>query len=219
MKFEKLRILRDKRRKKISFQLTDYGELLVKVPKTCSDSYVRKIYEEHYDDIVEKIKSIRENIFKIELIEGGKIPYLGKALIVEIKKGKKAYRILENKLILYSIDDSIEKVKESFIIFLKTETLNVVREIVSEYDDIFFSKINNIKSKKQSKRWGSCSSKGNLNFNYDLILMDFGFVKYVTIHELCHLFEMNHSKKFWDLVKFYYPEYDRYKKMKKNYIY
>jgi predicted metal-dependent hydrolase len=61
--------------------------------------------------------------------------------------------------------------------------------------------------KGQKTRWGSCSSKGNLNFNWRLMLAPPAAVDYVVIHELCHLIEMNHSPRFWALVADYCPAY------------
>ena len=59
----------------------------------------------------------------------------------------------------------------------------------------------------QKTRWGSCSSKGNLNFNCMLMLAPAAVVDYVVIHELCHRKEMNHSKAFWALVQQHCPDY------------
>ena len=69
----------------------------------------------------------------------------------------------------------------------------------------------------QRTRWGSCSSKGNLNFNCLLVLLPENVQRYVVVHELCHLWELNHSKRFWALVSRYQPTYiaDR-KQLKKD---
>lgn len=53
----------------------------------------------------------------------------------------------------------------------------------------------------QSSRWGSCSSKGNLNYNWKLILVPEAAAEYVVVHELAHRKEMNHSSRFWAIVE------------------
>ncbi len=68
----------------------------------------------------------------------------------------------------------------------------------------------------QKTRWGSCSSKGNLNFNCLLMLCPEEVRDYVVIHELCHLKEMNHSPAFWGEVEKYCPDYKKYRAWLKN---
>ncbi len=64
-----------------------------------------------------------------------------------------------------------------------------------------------INIKNQKTRWGSCSRKGNLNFNYKLLFISPEVADYVIVHELCHLREFNHSPKFWRLVAETMPLY------------
>ena len=61
--------------------------------------------------------------------------------------------------------------------------------------------------RRQKTRWGSCSSKGNLNFNCTLVLAPQAVMDYVIIHELCHRKEMNHSPRFWAEVEKYCPDH------------
>lgn len=61
--------------------------------------------------------------------------------------------------------------------------------------------------RKQRSKWGSCSAKGNLSFNCLLLLAPESVLDYVVAHELCHLREMNHSKRFWVLVEGLCPDY------------
>ena len=70
--------------------------------------------------------------------------------------------------------------------------------------------------RNQKTRWGSCSSKGNLNFNCLLMLTPPKVIDYVVVHELCHRKEMNHSKAFWDEVAKILPDYKKQVQWLKN---
>ena len=68
----------------------------------------------------------------------------------------------------------------------------------------------------QKTRWGSCSSKGNLNYNYLLVLCPDEVAEYVVIHELCHRIHMNHSKRFWEKIEEFCPNYRQARKWLKQ---
>ena len=71
---------------------------------------------------------------------------------------------------------------------------------------------NDIRIKNTKHTWGSCSKKGNLNFNYKITLISPEAADYIVVHELCHLKEFNHSKSFWDLVGLMIPDYKNIRK-------
>ena len=65
----------------------------------------------------------------------------------------------------------------------------------------------------QRGRWGSCSAKGDISLNARLLYKPYEFVRYVLIHELCHLEELNHSPRFWRLVESFVPDYHHLKQL------
>ncbi len=78
---------------------------------------------------------------------------------------------------------------------------------ISYYNKFYKFKVNRIAIKNTQSRWGSCSKRGNLNFNYKIALLPAELADYVIVHELCHLGEFNHSKRFWKLVSLTVPNY------------
>lgn len=84
------------------------------------------------------------------------------------------------------------------------------------YADILQVDYGKITIRDQKTRWGSCSSNGNLNFNWRLILAPPKVLDYVVIHELCHRKEMNHSTRFWQYVESIMPDYKEQRKWLKD---
>lgn len=76
---------------------------------------------------------------------------------------------------------------------------------------------NKISVKNQKTCWGSCSKKANLNFNYKTLFLPENIQDYIVVHELCHLKELNHSRKFWKLLLDILPEYQESKRKLKRY--
>jgi predicted metal-dependent hydrolase len=70
-------------------------------------------------------------------------------------------------------------------------------------------RINQVRVKDVTTRWGSCSEKRNINLNWHLIMLKPDLIDYLLIHELMHLHEMNHGPRFWAWVGKYYPDYQR----------
>lgn len=98
----------------------------------------------------------------------------------------------------------------------KLKALELAERKIEYYNKACNFKFNKINIKNQKTKWGSCSKKGNLNFNYKIALMPEKIADYIVVHELCHLKEFNHSGKFWNLVAELTPDYLEIKKELKN---
>ncbi len=93
----------------------------------------------------------------------------------------------------------------------KSKAYDLAVERVNHFNEIYKFKFNKINIKNQKTRWGSCSRKGNLNFNYKIALLPQRLSDYIIVHEICHLGEFNHSQKFWKLVGKAIPDYHKIK--------
>jgi predicted metal-dependent hydrolase len=85
--------------------------------------------------------------------------------------------------------------------------LKLVKMRLEYFNRLYAFKFNRISIRNQKTRWGSCSQKGNLNFNYKIVFLPEKLADYLIVHELCHLRELNHSRRFWDLVARAVPDY------------
>lgn len=97
-------------------------------------------------------------------------------------------------------------------IYHKADALEIAKQRISHFNGFYQCTIKKVSIKNQLTRWGSCSKKGNLNFNYRITLLPMHLLDYVIVHELCHLKEFNHSKHFWNLVAKTLPDYKKIKK-------
>lgn len=99
----------------------------------------------------------------------------------------------------------------------KKEAFDLVSRYISEYREYFGDVVNRIRIKDTKSLWGSCSSSNNLNFNYKIVFLPPHLQRYIVVHELCHLKELNHSPRYWELVGKLDADYLRNDAELKNY--
>ena len=108
--------------------------------------------------------------------------------------------------------DSDPDVRAAIRSTLSAMALRRIRERLEYYAPRIGCSPGRVAIRDQKSRWGSCSRKGNLNFNWKLIMAPPQALDYVVIHELCHMRQFNHSPRFWALVEGQMPDYDVWKK-------
>lgn len=82
----------------------------------------------------------------------------------------------------------------------KKDALNLINKRLGYFNSFYGFSFKRVSIRNQRTRWGSCSRSGNLNFNYKIMFLPEKFADYIIVHELCHIKEFNHSRRFWDLV-------------------
>lgn len=159
----------------------------------------------------------RSSIFQNMLIKKAGYFVATKKEWIEAQREK--YRKLQEKIkTTRGIDSEAVGVGESQLVSklsdkeLKTRTLEIVQERLSHFNQFYKFSYKDVRVKKVSTRWGSCSRRGNLNFSHKLALLRSEEIDYVVVHELCHLSEFNHGPKFWKLVEQTIPNYMQIRK-------
>ena len=207
-------------RKRIkNFILRIYPDLKIAVsaPISASDRDIEKFISskrEWIEKTLEKIKSRQENL-KTKKEKG--INILGREVELRIiSSDLKRIRLTENSLYIYT-NESSKSFIEKILLDWKIEKLKeILEKYLEKYTTLLETKINYYKIKKLSSAWGIYHKRENyISFNFDLIEKEESLIEYVVLHELCHIFHMDHQKGFWSLVEKYMPDYkERRKKLK-----
>lgn len=142
----------------------------------------------------------------------------GEVFILNIQKEDRStgyIKMGDNDMLLLKIPQKegydVQKLIKSLLIkFAQGYFLPKIVEKVNYYNQCFIKKpINGVKLKYNTSNWGSCSTGKNLNFSVRLLFAPDDVIDYVVVHELAHLHEMNHSDRFWDIVRGIMPDYEK----------
>ncbi|MFA5991503.1 MAG: M48 family metallopeptidase [Candidatus Doudnabacteria bacterium] len=101
----------------------------------------------------------------------------------------------------------------------KKQAIILAQAKVKQWAEFYGVGYGRIAIRNQKTRWGSCSKKGNLNFNYRIVQLRPELLDYLIVHELCHLQEFNHSRNFWALVAKAVPDYKKLRAELKRFRY
>jgi hypothetical protein len=138
-------------------------------------------------------------------VSGKAIPYLGKNYKLDVAKTPMDGITFHGKFLLS--EENLPQGKAILEQWYKQKAKEKITPLVERYARQLGVEYNKILISDLKYRWGSCTLKGNLNFNWRLIKAPQFVINYVVIHELAHLIELNHSDRFWNIVKVQMPNY------------
>lgn len=175
-----------------------------KISKVSEKSVIEPVYRDNGRICV------HNKIYEIKTVfddrETTKVIYKENEGVIEISMNKK----IDQEEVRKQIKSLTEKI-------IMKDQIPYLSEVIHELNQMYFQeKYNNVKFKRSSSRFGSCSSKRNINIAYRLLFAPREVFRYVCAHELAHLKEMNHSRRFWDLVEGAMPEYKKCEKWLKS---
>ena len=214
------------KRKTIAISFDENCQLIVKAPIWVGKSRIEAFLSEKAEWIEAtrtRLLRAKEEASKIRIkLENGDVLYfLGeKRNLSVIREERIRGKVVSSmgRIVLhvpYEADYAYKR--EQLERWYRKEAQQMIAEKAAEFAGRLKVSYEDIRIKDQKSRWGSCSSKGNLNFNWRIIMAPETVCDYVIIHELCHLVYLNHSEKFWSLVESICPEYKQYKKWLKDY--
>lgn len=192
------------RRRDVLIQALEGGATRVYAPKSARLSDVDALVRGHAGEILKMREALRPRT----LADGDTIMIEGAPRIVRIEKGAARAEITETEVVLFVPDPKdLEAARAVLIPVLSGRALGRIRARIDRYLPLTGGQPGRVTVRAQKSRWGSCSSKRNLSFNWKLILAPGGCLDYVVVHELCHLTEFNHSPRFWKMVERCMPDY------------
>jgi predicted metal-dependent hydrolase len=202
----KVQVVKKKNFRSLSITVERDGTIVIKAPLTVPDNEIKQFIEENHsfiERVIEKYK--RYGVFK-EYRNGERFLYLGNEYELKIVEGQVEPLILKDKFYLSS--KALNHARDVFLAWYKKQANKVITDRVKYYASLGGHTYNKVSVKDLQKIWGSCSRNGNLSFNWRIIMAPLDVIDYVVVHELSHLREFNHSRKFWAEVEKFIPDYN-----------
>ncbi len=207
-------VVRNSRAYKVWLRIDDEKGLVVVIPKGRKISAIPKIIRTHKDWVITALKRREERMKNAPPPLGTSkvVVYRGRKVDLKIKNvacPNPKVKLENNSINVIMPKDSEYSVKEVLSEWLKERALLFFSRRVEYFAGKLRLKYGCINVKDQKTRWGSCSSRGTLSFNWRLLFAPPEILDYVVVHEVCHLKYHDHSDRFWHLVSTIFPNFQK----------
>lgn len=194
---------RSRRSKRLSLRISRIkGLVTLSLPISCPLTQAKSF-------LIEKEPWIRQNLMtlptNIQVCVGAHLLYRGSKFTIRMGQGKK---VMPDSLDLI-VPGPQSMISSRTKVFLKLQARQALRASTDFYSEALGRPYGKLTLRDTISRWGSCSSAGNINYSWRLIMAPSDVLNYVCAHEVAHLVEMNHSSKFWSVVEQLFPNYDQ----------
>jgi len=193
-------------RRTLSLSILKDGQIVIKAPLKMSREAINNFVYEKQNWIREKLAIIENNKQKYDqIINYKKFLLYGNQYSVKLSDIKKIEVNHAEQCIYIPTVTPSDKILSKLKSWYKKTAKTILEERVNYLSKLLKLAPNNIRISDSKGRWGACNTKGMVSFNFRVIMLEPAVIDYVIIHELCHLIEMNHSKRFWNLVIGFMP--------------
>lgn len=205
---------RSSKRRSIGLRIDDRG-LTVSMPLRASEKWLHSVLDERAHWVVEKLHSWQSKKAQPTYwIDGEKIQFRGDTFTLHIIPSlfPSSPQIHGDELVAYVANITDEKKIEQVITqWYRREATKLFAECVAHFAPQLNVSPMQVKLSSAKTQWGSCTSRGIVRLNWQLVKMPLPLIDYVVIHELAHLIEMNHSERFWRIVEAACPDYKKHR--------
>ncbi len=203
-------VRRSARAKYMRITITPHSGVVVTLPARLK-RYINpeKLIREKQEWVLEHLSKVAPPFPPLPLTDGSKVNFRGEPHTIRLAIGGRRPAIGVNGRELHvTLPASHQgELKEVVKEWIKQQALETILQEAASAAETIGVRYNRITIRDQKTKWGSCSKQGNLSMNWRLILFPPEVLRYVVIHELCHLKHFNHSQRFWDMVERYDPSY------------
>lgn len=203
--------------KNITLKVRPSGEAILTAPNSASDEHIKFIMQKRAQWIAQKRAFFAS--FKMpqkEYVSGEDFRYLGRSYRLKVVQSKEErVKLQRGYLELFVKDKSDLKRKENLVYeWYHEKAMIYFFNILQEFNKIVKQDIKSVKIRQMKTRWGSCNPyKSYINLNIELIKKPKACIEYVVFHELVHLLYPDHSKKFYDYLTLYMPDWQKRKEI------
>lgn len=206
-------VIRTDRRKTADIRVED-GAVSIVVPKSTASEKIDQLLLAKRTWIKEKIILQRDMapVHDKQYVSGEAFSYLGRNYRLKVVEGSfMPVRLLQGRLVVtlpYGTEYP-HMVRNALVRWYKRQAEQKLQEKVKRFAPLVGVEPTGIAIKTFKSRWGSCTVKGALEFNWQIMMAPNRMVDYVVIHELCHLIRHDHSPEFWKEVARVMPDYQQ----------
>jgi len=204
-------IRRSPRARHVRLHVDDLGTVTASVPRRFALRRLDPIVRERADWLLGVLTRTEQaaRATEVDLDGGGPVRLLGRWLPLRVTEGVRLRGRLDE--VSGCVELTVPPGRDAYEVlerWYREEARRVISARVEQWAGQFGLRVGALSIRDQRTRWGSCSHKGDLSFNWRLVLAPLWVLDAIVVHELCHIEELNHSADFWALVQSRYPQHD-----------
>ena len=207
--------------KNIYLRVVEEGKIIVSAPPRTPNYIIENLVKVNVESIKKKVEEMKKKE-KFEYKTGSILYILGEKYELNIEKSTENIFVInmDKKTVNMSFlkETTQEEREEYYRQHTRKILLDLVKNYIKNYEPVMNVMCKEVRIKKMKTRWGTCNvTKSRIWINEELIKYPLDCIEHVVVHEMVHLLETNHTKRFYHLVETYYPKHRESEKLLKNY--